>query len=43
MANELAVQNETDPMIIGQIRLSKSRGSKMASFIIAWHLDVRTL
>jgi hypothetical protein len=32
-----------DPMIIGQIRLSKSRGSKMASFIIAWHLDVRTL
>lgn len=32
-----------DPMIIGQIRLSKSRGGKMASFIIAWHLDLRTL
>jgi hypothetical protein len=32
-----------DPMIIGQIRLSKARGAKMASFIIAWHLDVRTL
>lgn len=32
-----------DPMIIGQIRLSKGRNPRMASFIIAWHLDLRTL
>lgn len=32
-----------DPMIIGQIMDSKARGAKTASFIIAWHLDLRTL
>lgn len=35
-----------DPMIIGQIWLARTNGwgtPKMASFILAWHLDLRTL
>lgn len=36
-------QPKGDPMIIGQIFLSRNRLNRTASFIIAWHLDLRTL
>jgi hypothetical protein len=38
------VQNDADPIVLGQIVLrEKRRAERVVSFLIAWHLDLRTL
>lgn len=36
-------QRKGDPLIVGQVRLGGRYSEKLVSFIIAWHLDLRTL
>jgi hypothetical protein len=38
-----SVRNDADPIVLGQIVLRESGWERMTSFLIAWHLDLRTL
>jgi hypothetical protein len=37
------VRRDADPIVLGQIVLRQNRRERVASFLIAWHLDLRTL
>lgn len=37
------VQRDADPIVLGQVVLRDGRNERVVSFLIAWHLDLRTL